>query len=288
MRTNYKIDTVVEDVYKMMEDKEYVGDDKYLKKIADRVGVEVSEAIVNALSPREEHNRLRMSGIGRCERAQWYGIKGYDSEKPTGDVYITFLQGHIMEAILLGLVELSGHKVEGQQGKHTLEGVNGSQDCIIDGELVDVKTASAWSYDKKFAPDGIKDDAFGYIKQLSAYGKSDDRDSAYFLVFNKNKSTLKLSKQKLEKDIDKHIIQLKDKMELGTPPMRLADATKTVNHNAGGSSTQLNMKCAFCSYKESCFDKIDTITTSNGFTNYYDGEYQGPGSNFANKKSGNY
>lgn len=276
---------MVEDVYNLMVDRNPVGD---LQKVADRVGKEVSEALVTALSPREEHNKLRMSGIGRCERAQWYGVKGYESEQPTGDVYITFLQGHIMEAVILALAELSGHKVEGQQEKHTLEGVNGSQDCIIDGELVDVKTASAWSYDKKFAPDGIKDDAFGYIKQLSAYGKSDDRDTAYFLVFNKNKSTLKLSKQELEKDVDEYIVQLKNKMESDTPPMRLAEATKTVRHKDGGQSNQLNMRCAFCSYKESCFPNLNKYVTSNGFTNYYDGEYQGPGSAFANSKAGNY
>jgi hypothetical protein len=255
------IDTVVQDVYTLMEKKNYKGD---LKAVADKVGSEISDALVESFKERQKTDGLRMSGIGRCERAQWYNIKGYEQLPISGSVYLTFLQGHILEAVLLGLIELSGHTVTGQQGKHTVEGVTGSQDCEIDGELVDVKTASAWSYDNKFTETGIKDDAFGYIKQLSAYGKTKGRDEAYFLAFNKNNSTLKLCKQELETDIDKHIIQLKDKMELDTPPMRLAKAT-TLDKDG---RERLNMNCAFCGHKENCFGAVTEITKGK-FTSYY-------------------
>jgi len=257
------INTVVDDVYKMMEDKVHVGD---LQKVADTVGKEVSEALVDALTEREQSTGLRMSGIGRCERAQWYKYKGVDEEPIPGQVYLTFLQGHLLESVLLGLVELSGHKVTGKQGKHTVEGVKGSQDCEIDGELVDVKTASAWSYDNKFKEDGIKDDAFGYIKQLSAYGKTKGRDKGYFLAFNKNKSTLKLCEQELEQDIDKFIVQLKDKMELGTPPMRLANAT-TINKKTG--EEKLCMNCAFCGHKDTCYDNTLVSRPTGKITSYF-------------------
>ena len=257
------INTVVQDVYKMMEDKVHTGD---LKKIADTVGKEVSDALVDALTTREHSTGLRMSGIGRCERAQWYKYKGVAEEPIPGQVYLTFLQGHLLEAVLLGLVELSGHKVTGKQGKHTVEGVNGSQDCEIDGELVDGKTESAWSYDNKFKDDGIKDDAFGYIKQLSGYGKTKGRDTGYFLAFNKNKSTLKLCKQELETDIDKHIKQLSVKMELDTPPMRIANAT-TVSKKTG--EERLCMNCAFCGFKDECYNNSLTSRPTGKITSYY-------------------
>jgi len=255
------INTVVDDIYKLLTTQEYTGD---LQKVADTIGKEVSEAVVDALTPREKKTGLRMSGIGRCERSLWYQYKGYDSEEIEGNVYLTFLQGHILEALLLGLVELSGHKVEGKQKKHTVEGVNGSQDCYIDGELVDVKTASDWSYNNKFTEDGIKDDAFGYIKQLSGYGKTEDRDTGYFLALNKNKSTLKLCKQELEQDVDQHIHQLKEKMELDTPPMRIAKAT-TVGKDG---RERLNMNCAFCGHKESCYGAV-CKETKGKFTSYF-------------------
>jgi hypothetical protein len=258
------INTVVPDVYEVMKSKDYSGD---LSTIAMQAGREVEEAIKNAFEPYENKNELRMSSIGRCERAQWYAVKGYTPEEIEGSVYLTFLQGHILEAVLVALIKLAGHDVQDQQKKHTVEGINGSQDCTIDGELVDIKTASAWSWDNKFAADGIKDDAFGYVKQLSSYGKTDNRKEGYFLAFNKNKSTLKLCKQELEEDIDTFIVDLKDKMESDTPPMRLANAT---TFSKAEAKEKLCMTCAFCGFKEDCYGSLIAKPIPSGkITNYF-------------------
>jgi len=258
------INTVVPDVYEVMKSKDYSGD---LSTIAMQAGREVEEAIKNAFEPYENKNELRMSSIGRCERAQWYAVKGYTPEELEGSVYLTFLQGHVLEAVLVALIKLAGHDVQDQQKKHTVEGINGSQDCTIDGELVDIKTASAWSFDNKFSEDGIKDDAFGYIKQLSGYGKTEDRKDGYFLAFNKNKSTLKLCKQELEEDIDTYIVDLKDKMESDTPPMRLANAT---TFSKAEAKEKLCMTCAFCGFKEDCYGSLIAKPVPSGkITNYF-------------------
>ena len=258
------INTVIPDVYEVMKSKDYSGD---LSTIAMQAGREVEEAIKNAFEPYENKNELRMSSIGRCERAQWYAVKGYTPEEIEGSVYLTFLQGHILEAVLVALIKLAGHDVQDQQKKHTVEGVNGSQDCTIDGELVDIKTASAWSWENKFTESGIKDDAFGYIKQLSGYGKSDDRKEGYFLAFNKNKSTLKLCRQQLEEDIDTYIVDLKDKMESDTPPMRLANAT---TFSKAEAKEKLCMTCAFCGFKEDCYGSLIAKPIPSGkITNYF-------------------
>jgi hypothetical protein len=258
------INTVIPDVYEVMKSKDYSGD---LSTIAMQAGREVEEAIKNAFEPYENKNELRMSSIGRCERAQWYAVKGYTPEELEGSVYLTFLQGHILEAVLVALIKLAGHDVQDQQKKHTVEGINGSQDCTIDGELVDIKTASAWSWDNKFSEDGIKDDAFGYIKQLSGYGKTEDRKEGYFLAFNKNKSTLKLCRQKLEEDIDTYIVDLKDKMESDTPPMRLANAT---TFSKAEAKEKLCMTCAFCGFKEDCYGSLIAKPIPSGkITNYF-------------------
>ena len=197
------INTVIPDIYDVMKSKDYSGD---LSAIAMQAGREVEEAISNAFTPYEQKTNLRMSGIGRCERAQWYNVKGYTPEEIEGSVYLTFLQGHVLEAVLVALVKLAGHDIENQQKKHTVEGVNGSQDCDIDGELVDIKTASAWSWENKFTPTGIADDGFGYVKQLSAYGKNANRKHGYFLALNKNRATRKLCKEESEQDIDTFIV----------------------------------------------------------------------------------
>lgn len=260
---NKKIDTVVPDVYEVMKSKDYSGD---LNTIAMQAGREVEEAIKNAFEPYENKNELRMSSIGRCERAQWYAVKGYTPEELDGSVYLTFLQGHVLEAVIVALIKLAGHRIEDQQKKHTVEGINGSQDCTIDGELVDIKTASAWSWDNKFTPTGIADDGFGYIKQLSAYGKNDNRKHGYFLALNKNKSTLKLCKQELEQDVDTFIVDLKDKMESDTPPMRLAKATTLTKQG----EEKLCMTCAFCNFKNDCYGSLIARPIPSGkITNYF-------------------
>ena len=258
------INTVVQDVYDVMKSKDYTGD---LNSIAMQAGREVEEALKTAFTPREDSRGLRMSALGKCERAQWYNYHGHTPEEIKGEVYLTFLQGHILEAVLVALLKLSGHTVEDQQKKHTLEGVNGSQDCTIDGELVDIKTASAWSWDNKFQETGLTDDTFGYIKQLSAYGKADNRKKGYFLAFNKNKSTLKLCEQPLEQDIDTFVVDLKAKMESDTPPMRLANAT---TWNKAKTEEKLCMTCAFCGFKEDCFGSLEERPIPSGkITNYY-------------------
>jgi hypothetical protein len=257
------INTVIPDIYNVMKSKEYSGD---LQTIAMQAGREVEEAIKNAFEPYEQKTNLRMSGIGRCERAQWYAVKGYTPEELDGSVYLTFLQGHVLEAVIVALVKLAGHRIEDQQKKHTVEGINGSQDCTIDGELVDIKTASAWSWDNKFTPTGIADDGFGYIKQLSAYGKNDNRKHGYFLALNKNKSTLKLCKQELEQDVDTFIVDLKDKMESDTPPMRLAKATTLTKQG----EEKLCMTCAFCNFKNDCYGSLIARPIPSGkITNYF-------------------
>ena len=240
------IQTVIPDIYHTMKSKEYSGD---LGAIAMQAGREVEEAIKNAFEPYEQKTNLRMSGIGRCERAQWYNVKGYTPEEIEGSVYLTFLQGHVLEAVIVALVKLAGHDIKNQQKKHTVEGVNGSQDC-----------------DNKFTPTGIADDGFGYIKQLSAYGKNDNREHGYFLALNKNKSTLKLCKQELEQDVDTFIVDLKEKMESDTPPMRLAKATTLTKQG----EEKLCMTCSFCGFKKDCYGSLIARPIPSGkITNYF-------------------
>ena len=51
------IDTVVQDVYDLMQSKKYTGD---LNSIAMQAGREVEDAIREAFTPREDKRELRM------------------------------------------------------------------------------------------------------------------------------------------------------------------------------------------------------------------------------------
>lgn len=252
------INNLIEDIYKTLETKEYKGS---LDVVALNLGKEVEEALKEHFRPREDNRKLRLSQIGKCTRSQWYDYHGFEKEKFEPKLWITFLQGHIMEALLKALVKLSGHTLEDEQKNHWVESIRGSQDATIDGELVDVKTASQFSF-KKFKKDGLKEDPFGYVQQLSAYGLDKKRDYGYFLALNKNNGELALTKQKLNKDVVEDVRELKLAMDSGTPD-RLENAT-TVNK----IGEKLNVTCGFCGHRDTCFPNLTKIKAGK-FQNYY-------------------
>jgi len=263
------IDTLIQDIYSHLSDKK-VADDVDLAQVAQDLGNEIETVFLETFDPDHHGHRtgLRLSGIGRCERYQWLEAHDNESEPIKDHVHITFMQGHILEAVLKALTKVAGHTVTGEQGEHEVNGVFGHQDCIIDNQLVDIKTASKWSYDNKFTPDGIKgDDSFGYIPQLSAYGKIDGREHGYFFVINKNNGEIKLSKQVLDQDVDKHIDQLKEKIDHNHPPMRIMNATDMKG--------KLSMQCGFCSQKQNCYEHLKATTYKNGTTVYHVDEVGG-------------
>ncbi len=102
-------------------------------------------ALLDWLQPRKSSGKgLRMSVIGRPARQLWYDNHLQRDDKE--EVYdpstqLKFLYGHVLEHLLLFLVEVAGHKVTDQQKKVKVEDVNGHMDCKIDGEVIDVKSA---------------------------------------------------------------------------------------------------------------------------------------------------
>ena len=74
-----------------------------------------------------------------------------------------------------------------------LKGVVGHQDSIIDGVLVDVKSASGMGFDKFKYNKLTEDDPFGYVAQVSAYAAANGLDRAAFLAINKSTGEVCLS-----------------------------------------------------------------------------------------------
>ena len=93
--------------------------------------------------------RMRLSAVGREDRKLWYEYQGYDRPNLTTSNRMRCGFGHVLEALILLLVREAGHTVEDCQKKVTVNGVDGHIDCVIDGELVDVKSASPYGF-KKF------------------------------------------------------------------------------------------------------------------------------------------
>ena len=123
-------------------------------------------------------------------------------------------------------------------------------DSKIDGEVVDVKTASPYAF-KKFEQGTLnEDDPFGYIAQLSGYEASEKTNHGGFLAINKSTGQLAFFKPDhlMKPNVKTLITELKDKLESEQPPERCYEP---VFHEKSGNK-KLPAGCVFCSHKVEC------------------------------------
>lgn len=258
------IDTLVTDIYETLEQ----GVDTSRADVQDLLeefGKDAQAAVAMMLSEgkREGKQNLRLSQIGKPDRQIWYGLHGAKEEPLTGQTRIKFLMGHLLEALLIALTKAAGHTVEDAQGEVVVEGVLGHQDCIIDGVLTDIKTASSYAF-KKFKEGTLSDnDPFGYIAQISAYATKNDRKEAAFFAIDKNNSELTVLKVHEMEMIDApaRVRELKKVKEMDFPPAR---CYKDEPDGASGNR-KLAIGCVFCSYKKDCWADANNGKGLRGF-----------------------
>ena len=156
------ITTLVQDIYNLFNLDPIDKDEKEVDDLIDRCGDMIKVHIKEFLySKPRDMNNLRLSGIGKPDRQLWYDINTKtEEEKLTPSTRIKFLYGYILEELLLLFASVAGHKVEEQQKEVVLEGVTGHQDAIIDGVLVDCKSASGRGFIKFKNHNLINDDPF--------------------------------------------------------------------------------------------------------------------------------
>jgi hypothetical protein len=208
------VDTVVEDIYSTISALTKGQDIKLTDKDLKIFGQDMADALKQWATPRGADkinvNTLRMSNIGKPQRQLWYDMnlkkEGITEFEPS--TLIKFLYGHLLEVLVLFFVKLSGHKLDSQQKEVSVSGIKGHMDCKIDGEVVDVKTASGFAF-KKFK-DGtlVESDTFGYLAQLAGYEEAEQTSKGGFLVLNKESGELTLFKPE---ELDKP--NIKDKIK---------------------------------------------------------------------------
>jgi len=237
----------------------------HVKEALDEVGSLVREAVETILreGQREGASHLRLSSIGKPDRQIWYGVQGEEGESINGQTKIKFLMGHVLEALLICLTKASGHEVTEAQETVEVEGVLGHQDCVIDGVLVDIKSASSFAF-KKFKEGRLsEDDPFGYIAQISAYATKNNRKEAAFFAIDKNNSELTVLKVHEMEMIDApaRVRELKKVKEMDFPPAR---CYKDEPDGASGNR-KLAIGCVFCSYKKDCWADANNGKGLRGF-----------------------
>lgn len=260
------IDTLVQDIEEVLLNglPDHITDDDI-----DRFGIQLARTIAAKLKREEREATLRMSNIGKPARQLWYEINCPQEGEPLPpEAYMKFLFGDILEDVLLFLAEAAGHRVEGRQDEQEIAGVKGHRDAVIDGTIVDAKSASSFAF-KKFKEGRLEeDDPFGYVDQLQSYihsGQDDpivtDKDRGAFLVVDKTLGHICLDIHPKENfDIEAAYEYKKRLVNEEEPPARCFEP---VPEGKSGNE-KLGMQCGYCRFKHKCHPDLRTFLYSNG------------------------
>jgi len=148
---------IVEDIYNALgpltEGKPLDISDEEIEEFGEKMG----EALRSWARPEKRNSSftLRMSNIGKPLRRLWFDSHNeLGGEKHSPETFIKFLYGHLLEEIILLLVRMTDNEVDSEQKKVVVDGVSGHMDCKINGEVVDIKTASRFAF-RKFKDRGL-------------------------------------------------------------------------------------------------------------------------------------
>ena len=251
-KKNKTLDTLVQDIYEVIE---VLNEDEAIdipEDMYEQFGRDMEDALRHWATPVERpKNGLRMSNIGRPLRRLWYDLNTeQEKEQIDAPTFIKFLYGHLLEVLLLFFVRLAGHVVESEQKEVTVSGIKGHMDSVIDGEVIDVKTASGYAF-KKFKDGTLaQNDSFGYLSQLAGYEKAEKTNNGGFLVMNKETGELTVFiPDDLEKpNITHRIKEVKQAVQRKTPPEY---CYPPIPDGVSGNM-KLPRDCTWCPHKFEC------------------------------------
>jgi hypothetical protein len=264
------INNLVPDIYRKVKSKDGWFDDDLSqalsKDIASRLRGRLGE--YGTFKPT-----LRLSKMGpQCPRALWTSIhKPEDGEQLPGWVEIKLSFGLILEALAITLAKAAGHEVTGEQDELSLDGILGHRDCVIDGAIVDVKSASSLSFNRFRSGDISKNDPFGYLEQLDGYvlASADDplvtvKDRGYILAIDKTLGHMHVYEHLVTDTraqiLKQRILEYKAYVGSSTPP---PCTCRTVPQGASGNM-QLDVKAGYSPFKHSCFPNLRTFLYASG------------------------
>ena len=240
--------------------------------------VEISEDIIEQFGEdcktafrkqfTEERNKefsIRMSSIGKPLCQLQMEKNNSSSESPPYNFKMRVLFGDLIEAAAIGIMKAAGIKIQSEQKEvhNELSGVKikGTYDVEIDNKIYDIKSASPWAYDNKFAKgfNNVKeDDNFGYVVQGSLYSDSSGKPFGGLIVINKSTGEWQIVetptynedyKVKALKIAEDNIDALVNDKEF---ERCFEDIPETFNKVNTGNRV-LSTVCSFCSYKKTCW-----------------------------------
>lgn len=244
------IETLTQDVENLFNG--HKPDPEKLQRFAAQLAQTVGNRLRESGDGRQQY--LRLSNIGKPARQVFYDIQGYGPgakhtpEKLSAADKLKFLYGDIIEELFLYLAEEAGHTVSDRQKRVEVDGVVGHLDAKIDGTVVDVKSASKFSFGK-FADGSLVrgDDPFGYVAQISSYATAEDSNAAIWAIEKERAKQVVLPIP--VQDPRPKIKELRDALGRDVPPPRCYEPVPVGKSGNKG----LPVGCVFCSHKRHCW-----------------------------------
>jgi len=241
------------------------------QEVIDQVAEDIKVALHKQFNPEEEEPRkfkLRMSNIGRPTCQLWFQKNDPDNAEPKPTSFkINMIMGDIVEAVFKGLLRASGTTFD-DNDRVTLDlpkggKVSGEYDMILNDKVDDIKSASPWSYENKFADFNTLNagDSFGYVSQLVGYAAAAGKDIGGWWVVNKANGNFKYvsaeeanSKEVLEKIEDTYEYIDKDE-----PFERCFDAVPETYRKKPSGNMKLGSGCRFCDHRFKCWPTLQAL-----------------------------
>lgn len=260
------LQTLVDDVYNLFDpDIDHEPSEELLNEFTENLK-QILRLRLKA-STRREGSGIRFSALGKPDRQIWM-----DSHPdPVGEepllpqTYLKFLYGDVIEQLYLYLAKESGHSVTHEQAEVKVNGIYGHIDAIIDGTVVDLKSASSYGY-KKFEEGTVEqDDPFGYVAQLAGYASvlTPGKEAAWWAV---DKSSGDHCISVLKPTVIKHhepeprIEYLKKVVESDTPPPLCHEPVP----DGKSGNMKLPTACSYCKHKFRCHPDARLFIYSSG------------------------
>ena len=233
---------------------------------------EFGEACKNALLKQFEDQRRnkfepRMSNIGRPLCQLQMEAKGVKGEGQPYNVKVRNTFGDIIESLAIFIMKSAGVNIKNEQKKvkYKFNGnqIEGKQDVEIDEKIWDIKSASPYSFEKKFGEEGgflevVKEDSFGYASQGFLYGESQNKEFGGWIAINKSTgewtvcetpAMIEPHKTEALKKAKDNLKALKDKVPF---KRQYDDIAETFRGKPTGNRV-LGFVCSYCPYKLPCW-----------------------------------
>lgn len=263
--TSKTLDTLVDDVNSLFDpDLDHEPNEDFLDEFTENLKQLLRTRL--RASPRRSGGGIRFSSLGKPDRQVYFDHHPSPDEEPLlPKTYLKFLYGDVIEQLYLYLAKEAGHSVTHEQAEVEIDGVLGHIDAIIDGTVVDLKSASSYGY-KKFEEGTVEqDDPFGYVEQLSGYASvlTPGKEAAWWAV---DKSSGDHCIATLKPTVIKHhepaprIEHLKKVVESDTPPPLCYEPVP----DGKSGNMKLPTPCSYCKHKFRCHPDARLFIYSSG------------------------